>query len=94
MLEPEALTIENCTLAFQCPKTWGALEATPDANVRHCHACAQKVFLVQTDEELRHHVAQRHCIAFIRVGLPYVGTTGSGYAASESPDRIDSPSSE
>jgi uncharacterized protein (TIGR02996 family) len=58
-------TIEGCTAAFdfQCPKEWGALDATGDDEVRFCGACNQSVYYAANIAEARQHAERGECVA-------------------------------
>src|SRR5262249_34481252 len=58
-------TIRNCAFKMKvlCPRTWGALEETETANVRHCSQCNKDVYFCSSDVETIAHARQGHCIA-------------------------------
>ncbi|HEY5934117.1 MAG TPA: TIGR02996 domain-containing protein [Kofleriaceae bacterium] len=57
--------IEGCTAAFdfQCPKEWGALDATGDDEVRFCGSCKQDVHYAANVAEARVHAERGECVA-------------------------------
>jgi uncharacterized protein (TIGR02996 family) len=57
--------IEGCTAAFdfQCPKEWGALDATSNDEVRFCGACKQSVYYAANVAEARQHAERGECVA-------------------------------
>jgi hypothetical protein len=58
--------IKNCSakdLESACPKRWDELKpAFPDM-VRHCDHCNKKVYLCETDEQIRFYSSVNFCIA-------------------------------
>ena len=57
--------IECGVFEFQCPQQWGALNPTPDPQIRHCDSCDQPVHLVVNEAQLRERAANRQCIAVV-----------------------------
>jgi hypothetical protein len=65
--------LRNCGLAadqpprirftFRCPNAWESLEPTSDPGVRRCGACASKVFLCATSEEVTDRARAGECVA-------------------------------
>jgi len=53
----------KCEFKFKCPKVWDLLEPTQVDGVRHCPACDRDVHLAMTEEDLRTHASQGHCVA-------------------------------
>lgn len=58
-------TIRNCAVRLKvvCPKIWDDLQATGDADVRHCAQCDQDVHYCRTDAETLAHGRAGHCVA-------------------------------
>lgn len=57
--------IEGCTAAFdfQCPKEWGALDATGADEVKFCGTCKQSVYYAANVAEARVHAERGECVA-------------------------------
>ena len=55
--------IEGCVFAFECPKTWGALEKTNIDSVRHCSSCDRNVYLSVTVDAFNSNVLKGRCVA-------------------------------
>ena len=54
-----------CLFKFRCDKAWKELdEVANQPSVRYCTGCCRAVFLCRTYEEVAHHTAMEHCIAF------------------------------
>lgn len=53
----------TCQFKFKCPRVWHLLEPTAQDDVRHCAACDRDVYLAPTEESLRQHSEQGHCVA-------------------------------
>lgn len=49
--------------AFECPKTWGALEKTNVDSVRHCSSCDRNVYLSVTVDGFNSNVLKGRCVA-------------------------------
>jgi hypothetical protein len=50
-------------LQFQCPMKWEKLGPSPNADVRHCQACDQDVYLCHTPADFVSHGEQGRCVA-------------------------------
>jgi hypothetical protein len=58
--------IKNCSAqnaASACPKRWSALTAAFSDMVRHCVHCNKKVYLCETDEQIKFYTSVKFCIA-------------------------------
>jgi hypothetical protein len=58
------IPILNCTVEFECPKTWADLTRTENPSVRHCAICNRDVTHCITQEQLDELAAQGACVAF------------------------------
>jgi hypothetical protein len=58
------IPILNCTVEFECPKTWADLARTEQPNVRHCGTCEKDVTHCTTQEQLDELAKQGACVAF------------------------------
>lgn len=56
--------IENCPMAFKCPKKWDALTPTEDLKVRQCDACSEEVTFCANSAELENMIAVEACVSF------------------------------
>lgn len=58
-------TIRNCAVRLKvvCPNIWDDLEATGDADIRHCAQCDEDVHFCRTDAETLAHGRAGHCVA-------------------------------
>jgi hypothetical protein len=59
--------IENCPMAFECPRTWESLASTDNPGVRHCDACSQDVTFCADADTLEKMTATGACVAFYTV---------------------------
>lgn len=59
--------IENCPMAFECPKTWESLASTDNPGVRHCDTCRQNVTFCADADTLEKMTATGACVAFYTV---------------------------
>jgi hypothetical protein len=58
--------IKNCNVqgaASACPKRWIALTPAFSDMVRHCVHCNKKVYLCETDEQIKFYTSVKFCIA-------------------------------
>jgi hypothetical protein len=58
--------IKNCSakdLEFVCPKRWEQLKPAFSDMVRHCDHCKKKVYLCETDEQIKFYSSVKFCIA-------------------------------
>ena len=58
--------IKNCSakdLESSCPKRWDALKPAFSDMVRHCDHCKKKVYLCETDEQIKFYSSVKFCIA-------------------------------
>jgi hypothetical protein len=58
--------IKNCSAqgaASACPKRWSALLPAFSDMVRHCAHCSKKVYLCETDEQIKFYTSVKFCIA-------------------------------
>lgn len=58
--------IKNCSATDRqktCPQRWSALKPAFADKVRHCDQCSKKVYLCNTDEELKFYSSVKFCIA-------------------------------
>lgn len=63
--QPHGYTvIENCPMAFECPKKWEALASTEDPKVRHCDECNLTVTFCPDSAELEKMIAAGACVSF------------------------------
>lgn len=59
--------IENCPMAFECPKTWESLAATDRPDVRHCDTCSKEVTFCADTAKLEQMRDAGACVAFYTV---------------------------
>jgi hypothetical protein len=58
--------IKNCSAhgaTSSCPKRWSALTPAFSDMVRHCVHCNKKVYLCETDEQIKFYSSVKFCIA-------------------------------
>ena len=58
--------IKNCSakdFASACPKYWDKLKPAFSDMVRHCDHCNKKVYLCETDEQIKFYTSVKFCIA-------------------------------
>ena len=58
--------IKNCNakdLQSSCPKRWDELKPAFSDMVRHCDHCKKKVYLCETDEQIKFYSSVKFCIA-------------------------------
>lgn len=58
--------IKNCSakdLESACPKRWDQLRPAFSDMVRHCDHCNKKVYLCETDEQIKFYSSVKFCIA-------------------------------
>ncbi len=58
--------IKNCSakdLESACPKRWHELKPAFSDMVRHCDHCNKKVYLCETDEQIKFYNSVKFCIA-------------------------------
>jgi hypothetical protein len=58
--------IKNCSAqgaASACPKRWSALTPAFSDMVRHCVHCNKKIYLCETDEQVKFYTSVKFCIA-------------------------------
>jgi len=58
--------IKNCSagdFATACPKHWDKLKPAFSDMVRHCDHCNKKVYLCETDEQIKFYTSVKFCIA-------------------------------
>ena len=58
--------IKNCNakdLESACPKRWDQLKPAFSDMVRHCDHCNKKVYLCETDEQIKFYSSVKFCIA-------------------------------
>jgi hypothetical protein len=88
---PEGFTaINNCPMAFECPKTWASLTPTENADVRHCDSCSKDVTFCSEEVQLERMTEAGACVAFyvVRNGVARV-LTGSVARKPGEPRRDD-----
>lgn len=60
-------TVRRCGIEvrwqLRCPRSWDALTPTPDADVRHCGECNERVYFCRDDHETLAQARAGHCIA-------------------------------
>ncbi len=57
---------KNCSakdLDSSCPKRWDSLKPAFSDMVRHCDHCNKKVYLCETDEQIKFYSSVKFCIA-------------------------------
>lgn len=58
--------IKNCSakdFASACPKHWDKLKPAFSDMVRHCDHCNKKVYLCETEEQIKFYTSVKFCIA-------------------------------
>ncbi len=58
--------IKNCTAkngACACPKLWSRLKPAFSDMVRHCASCNKKVYLCESEEQVKFYSSVKFCIA-------------------------------
>ena len=58
--------IKNCSakdLESACPKHWNKLKPAFSDMVRHCDHCNKKVYLCETEEQIKFYTSVKFCIA-------------------------------
>jgi hypothetical protein len=58
--------IQNCSAkndACACPKLWSKLKPAFSDIVRHCDCCNKKVYLCETEEQVKFYSSVKFCIA-------------------------------
>lgn len=58
--------IKNCSakdFASTCPKHWDKLKPAFSDMVRHCDQCNKKVYLCETEEQIKFYTSVKFCIA-------------------------------
>ena len=55
--------IRNCNFILKCPAYWDELGPTDQEGVRYCGACERKVFMCNTQHELRVRIERNDCVA-------------------------------
>ena len=50
-------------LQLRCPGSWGKLDPTPEADVRHCRECDRDVYLCRTPADFIAHGERGRCVA-------------------------------
>ncbi len=55
--------IQGCTLSFECPQVWEALEITRKSDIRNCKICHKDVHLCLTLDEVMKAVDEGLCVA-------------------------------
>jgi hypothetical protein len=53
----------SCEFSFKCPKQWDWLDPTAIEGIRHCSECDRDVHLALTQEDVRRHAEDGHCVA-------------------------------
>ena len=59
------IACEQVEWQFKCPRCWGDLMPTNDADVRYCSACHRGVYVCKTVEEVNHYARLGECIAWV-----------------------------
>ena len=59
----KSVFIRNCSFILKCPAYWDELGPTDQEGVRYCGACERKVFMCNTQDELRVRIEQNDCVA-------------------------------
>jgi hypothetical protein len=82
--------IKNCNakdLESACPKRWDELKPAFSDMVRHCDHCNKKVYLCETDEQIKFYSSVKFCIAVAEQEgtlnvekIPPSGTTSISHA--------------
>lgn len=62
---PDDAEIQECNLAFECPKHWGGLQPTDNPKIRFCAACSKSVHFCSTSDDLWDAQRAGHCVAFL-----------------------------
>jgi hypothetical protein len=63
--QPQGYTvIENCPMAFECPKTWDALTPTENASIRHCDECDEDIIFCDDQSHLAILIKSGQCVAY------------------------------
>ena len=57
------IKIEQCTFAYQCPKSWDQLFRTNVDSVRFCDQCEKNVYLSNSSTEALEHASKGECVA-------------------------------
>ena len=78
--------IKNCSakdFATACPKHWDKLKPAFSDMVRHCDHCNKKVYLCETEEQIKFYTSVKFCIAVAQPeGLVNVeGNTPSSFTS-------------
>lgn len=78
--------IKNCSakdFATVCPKHWDKLKPAFSDMVRHCDHCNKKVYLCETEEQIKFYTSVKFCIAVTQPeGLVNVeGNTPSSFTS-------------
>jgi hypothetical protein len=65
--------IKNCSakdFGSACPKRWDQLKPAFSDMVRHCNHCNKKVYLCETDEQIKFYSSVKFCIAVAEQKCP------------------------
>ena len=62
---PDDAEIQDCEMAFKCPKHWGNLISTDDLKIRFCSACSRNVHFCSTSDDLWEAQQAGQCVAFL-----------------------------
>ena len=62
-MDEDILAKIECQFAYKCPQVWQLLDPTDQEGIRYCGECQREVFLCSSEEELRAHAKQGHCVA-------------------------------
>jgi len=78
--------IKNCSakdFASACPKHWDKLKPAFSDMVRHCDHCNKKVYLCETEEQIKFYTSVKFCIAVAQPAGPVnvEGNTPSSLAS-------------
>lgn len=64
---PDDAEIQDCDLAFECPKHWGNLTPTDNPKIRLCAVCSKSVYFCFTSDDLWDAQQAGQCVAFLAV---------------------------
>lgn len=75
--------IKNCKFVFKCPQRWDYMDIVvdKDKNIRMCFECNEKVYLVDTQDELNRNIELGLCTAIYD---PELGQATAGAISIES----------
>ena len=62
---PDDAEVQDCEMAFKCPKHWGKLAPTEDLKIRFCSTCSKNVYFCSTSDDLWEAQQAGQCVAFL-----------------------------